>query len=91
MLVQLHSNVDGIVVAGIVTANSFSGSGANLTDVYPEVYGFTGIGSNLQVRTTNRGVDNITGAQYDAFEQVLFAPSGMTFSINSDGKLIATF
>ena len=106
------TNVDGIVVAGIVTANSFSGSGANLTNVPagqltgslpaisganligvsgPEVYGFTGIGSNLQVTTTNGGADNITGAQYDAFEQVLFAPSGMTFSINSSGNLIATF
>ena len=88
----ITTNVDGIVVAGIVTANSFSGSGANLTGVSgPEVYGFTGIGSNLQVTTTNRGVDDITGAQYDAFEQVLFAPSGITFSINSDGNLIATF
>ena len=86
----ITSNADGIVVAGIVTANSFSGSGANLTGVGPEVYGFTGIGSNLQVRTTNGGADNITGAQYDAFEQVLFAPSGMTFSINSSGNLIAT-
>ena len=38
-------------------------------------------GSNLQrVTTTNRGADNITGDQYAAFEQVLFAPSGMTFS-----------
>ena len=96
----------GPVVSGIVTANSFSGtvpssnlsgalpaiSGANLIGVSgPEVYGFTGIGSNLQVRTTNGGADNITGAQYDAFEQVLFAPSGMTFSINSSGNLIATF
>ena len=93
----ITSNADGIVVAGIVTANSFSGGtftgdGSTLTGVSgPEVYGFTGIGSNLQVRTTNGGADNITGAQYDAFEQVLFAPSGMTFSINSDGKLIATF
>ena len=106
------TNVDGIVVAGIVTANSLSGSGANLTNIHagqltgslpaisgtnltgvsgPEVYGFTGIGSNLQVRTTNGGADNITGAQYDAFEQVLFAPSGMTFSINNDGNLIAAF
>ena len=86
------SNTHGIVVAGIVTANSFSGSGTNLTGVsVPEVYGFTGIGSNLQVRTTNGGADNITGAQYDAFEQVLFAPSGITFSINSSGNLIATF
>ena len=41
--------------------------------------------------TTNGGADNITGAQYDAFEQVLFAPSGITFSINNNGNLIATF
>ena len=54
------------------------------------MYGFTGIGSNLQLRTTNGGVDNITGAQYDAFEQVMFAPSGISFSINNDGNLIAT-
>ena len=104
----ITTSADGVVIAGIVTANSFSGinsvtatsfhgtsfhgSGVNLTGVSgPEVYGFTGIGSNLQVTTTNRGADNITGAQYDAFEQVLFAPSGITFSINNDGNLIATF
>ena len=87
----ITTNVDGIVVAGIVTANSFSGSGVNLTGMSgPEVYGFTGIGSNLQVRTTGGGADNITGAQYDAFEQVFFASSGITFSINTSGNLIAT-
>ena len=89
----ITTNVDGIVVACIVTANSFSGSftgdGTNITG-RAEVYGFTGIGSDLQVTTTNAGADNITGAQYDAFEQVLFAPSGITFSINNDGNLIAT-
>ena len=88
----ITSNADGIVVAGIVTATSFSGNGSGLTGVSsPEIYGFTGIGSNLQVRTTGGGVDNITGAQYDAFEQVFFASSGITFSINSNGNLIATF
>ena len=89
---------NGLIVTGICTANSFSGnltgnvtgSAANITG-RAEVYGFTGIGSNLQVTTTNAGADNITGAQYDAFEQVLFAPSGITFSINSSGNLIATF
>ena len=89
----ITTNVDGIVVAGIVTANSFSGSftgdGTNITG-RAEVYGFTGIGSDLQVTTTNAGADNITAAQYDAFEQVLFAPSGITFSINTSGNLIAT-
>ena len=99
----ITSNVDGIVVAGIVTANSFSGvnsvtatsfhgSGTNLTGVSgPEVYGFTGIGSNLQVTTTNAGNDSISSAQYAAFEDILFAPSGMTFSINNSVNLIATF
>ena len=87
----ITSNADGIVVAGIVTANSFSGSGANLTDVSSgEVYGFTGIGSNLQLRTTNKGADNITGEQYAAFEQVIIAPSGLSFSINTSGNLIMT-
>ena len=97
------TNTHGIVVAGIVTANSFSGvnsvtatsfhgSGTNLTGVSgPEVYGFTGIGSNLQVTTTNAGNDSISSAQYAAFEDILFAPSGMTFSINNSGNLIATF
>ena len=66
----ITTNTHGIVVAGIVTANSFSGSAANITG-RAEIYGFTGIGSNLQVRTTNAGADNITGDQYDAFEQVL--------------------
>ena len=88
----ITTNVDGIVVAGIITANSFSGSGVNLTGVSgPEVYGFTGIGSNLQVTTTNAGNDSISSAQYAAFEDILFAPSGMTFSINNSGNLIATF
>jgi hypothetical protein len=87
----ITTSADGVVIAGIVTANSFSGDGANLTNVSSaEVYGFTGIGSNLQVRTTNKGADNITGDQYAAFEQVMFAPSGITFSINSSGNLIAT-
>ena len=87
----ITTNTDGIVVVGIVTANSFSKADGSEVGGGAEVYGFTGIGSNLQVRTTNKGADNITGAQYDAFEQVMFAPSGITFSINSSGNLIATF
>ena len=73
-------------------------SGANLTNVSsPEVYGFktdTDPTSNtfghLQVTTTNGGVDNISGTDYDAFEDVIFAATGFTFSLNANGKLIAT-
>ena len=56
----------------------------------PEVYGFNTSGSNLIVTTTNGGADNISGAAYAAFEDVIYAATGFTFSLNTDGKLIAT-
>ena len=57
----------------------------------PEVYGFnTDSKGNLIVTTTNGGADNISGATYSAFEDVIYAATGFTFSINTDGKLIAT-
>ena len=68
-------------------------SGANLTNLASaEVYGFTGLANGtLQVTTTNKGADNISGAAYAAFEDTLFAASGFTFSINqTTGNLIAT-
>ena len=56
-----------------------------------EVYGFnTNAAGNLIVTTTNGGVDNISGTDYDNFEDVIFAATGFTFSINANGKLIAT-
>tara|TARA_R100000781_G_scaffold12323_1_gene10961 strand:- start:2176 stop:4311 length:2136 start_codon:yes stop_codon:yes gene_type:complete len=57
----------------------------------PEVYGFnTNAAGNLIVTTTNGGVDNISGTDYDNFEDVIFAATGFTFSLNANGKLIAT-
>ena len=56
----------------------------------PEVYGFSTSGSQLQVTTTNGGADNISGTVYAAFDDIIFAATGFTFSINTDGKLIAT-
>ena len=57
----------------------------------PEVYGFnTNASGHLIVTTTNGGADNISGATYAAFEDVIFAATGFTFSVNTDGKLIAT-
>jgi len=54
------------------------------------VYGFnTNASGNLIVTTTNGGADNITNATYTAFEDVIFAGTGFTFSI-SNGNLIAT-
>ena len=57
----------------------------------PEVYGFnTDANGNLIVTTTNGGADNISGAAYAAFEDVIYAATGFTWSVNTDGKLIAT-
>ena len=57
----------------------------------PEVYGFnTDANGNLIVTTTNGGADNISGTAYAAFEDVIYAATGFTFSLNTDGKLIAT-
>ena len=82
---------NGLVVTGVCTATSFSGSGANLTGLASrEVYGFTGIGNSLSVTTTNNGADNIDNATYAAFEENFIGPSGISFSINTSGNLIMT-
>ena len=57
----------------------------------PEVYGFnTNASGNLIVTTTNGGADNISGATYAAFDDVIYAATGFSWSVNTDGKLIAT-
>ena len=82
---------NGLVVTGVCTATSFSGSGANLTGLASrEVYGFTGIGNSLSLTTTNNGADNIDNATYVAFEESFIGPSGISFSINTSGNLIMT-
>ncbi len=58
----------------------------------PEVYGFnTDANGNLIVTTTNGGADNISAATYAAFEDVVFAATGITFTLDATtGNLIAT-
>ena len=46
--------------------------------------------NSVRVTTTNQGADNISGAEFDAFDDVLFSASGFVFSLNADGRLIAT-
>ena len=58
----------------------------------PEVYGFhTDSDGNLIVTTTNGGADDISAATYAAFEDVVFAATGITFTLDATtGNLIAT-
>ena len=66
--------------------------GSALTGVSsPEVYGFNVSGSQLQVTTTNGGADNIDATTYASFDDVVFAATGFTFSLDSStGQLVAT-
>ena len=55
-----------------------------------EVYGFNKNSSGeLIVTTTNQGVDNISSTDYANFDDVQYAASGFTWSLNN-GELIAT-
>ena len=94
---------NGATVTGIVTATTVSvggsitagnklyGDGSALTGLASrEIYGFTGIGSHLRLTYTNNGADNISGTDFAAFEDEFIGPSGITWSINNDGNLIAT-
>ena len=57
----------------------------------PEVYGFNTSGSQLQVTTTNGGADNIDAATYASFDDVVFAATGITFTLDlTTGNLVAT-
>ena len=47
------------------------------------------VNNTIQVTTTNGGNDNISAATYAAFDDVIFAATGFTFSL-SNGDLIAT-
>ena len=79
------------ISSGVVTATSFSGDGSLLTGLASrEIYGFTGIGSHLQLTYSNNGADNISGTDFAAFEDEFIGPSGITWSINNSGNLIAT-
>ena len=94
---------NGATVTGIVTATTVSvggsitagnklyGDGSALTGLASrEIYGFTGIGSHLQLTYSNNGADNISGTDFAAFEDEFIGPSGITWSINNNGNLIAT-
>ncbi len=59
-----------------------------------EVYGFeiVDISTNptLRVTTTNGGADNISSTAYANFDEVQYAATGFTWSLNASGNLIAT-
>ena len=81
----------GVSVVGVITATSFSGSGANLTGLASrEFYGFKAVNEDLVLIHTNNGADNISLSDFESFEDTMTAPSGLSFTINSAGELEMT-
>ena len=63
--------------------SSHSGMGGTANTTSPAL-------NTLVVTTTDGGDDNITSATYAGFDDVIFAATGHTFSIDSNGDLIDT-
>ena len=73
----------------LVNANANGYTLANASSA--EVYGFSkNNNGQLIVTTTNQGADNISSSTFATFDDVLFSASGFTFSIDTNGDLIAT-
>jgi len=73
----------------LVNANANGYTLANASSA--EVYGFSkNNNGELIVTTTNQGADNISSSTFATFDDVLFSASGFTFSIDTNGDLIAT-
>jgi len=81
----------GVTDGQVLTYNSSAGVFQPGNASSAEVYGFSKNSSGeLIVTTTDGGADDIDAATYASFDDVLFSASGFTFSINSDGNLVAT-
>jgi len=81
----------GVTDGQVLTYNASSGVFQPGNASSAEVYGFSKNSSGeLIVTTTDGGTDDIDAATYASFDDVLFSASGFTFSINSDGNLVAT-
>ncbi len=85
--VNSSTQVTIVVASGAPTlyyyCSSHSGMGGQANTPVPA-------DNSVRVTTTNQGADSISATEYDAFDDVLFAASGFTFSLNSNGRLIAT-
>ena len=94
------SNIGGINVTGVVTATSFSGSGANLTGVSGFATALSNSGPKQQIFTTNRSLTIATGttcyvkstdsAGNMAFSRLgdIHVATGATFQVGSGTTLV---
>ena len=87
----------GVTATGTGATKTITISGGGGGGGTPEVYGFVvsdadgdGVDDTLQLTTTNGGNDNISASTYSSFNEVIYASSGISWSIDNNGHLIAT-
>ena len=86
-----HTNLDNVIISGVVTAAQFKGDGSQLSGLASrEFYGFKTVNEDLILIHTNNGADNISKSDFESFEDSMTAPSGLSFTINSAGELEMT-
>ncbi|BAQ94123.1 tail fiber protein [uncultured phage_MedDCM-OCT-S42-C7] len=78
----MNTNANGLEFANASSAEVY---GFNLSDTNSD-----NINDSLTVTTTNGGNDNINASTYAAFDDVVYAATGFSWSLNSNGHLIAT-
>jgi hypothetical protein len=90
------SNLTGNATKALVVnsaENAFELANASSAEIYGFVISDTdsdGVNDTLQVITTNGGNDNISASTYASFDDVVYASTGFSWSLNSNGHLIAT-
>ena len=91
--VQTTGVADGDALIFNQSSGKFQPGAASSAEVYGFVLSDTNsdsIADKLQVTTTNGGADNITSSTYATFNDVVYAATGFTWSLNASGHLIAT-
>ena len=84
-------STSGISAGNVIKVNDAGNAWELGTASSAEVYGFNkNSDGELIITTTNQGADSISSATYATFDDTLFSASGFTFSIDSNGNLIAT-
>ena len=78
----MNSNANGLEFANASSAEVY---GFNLSDTNSD-----NVNDSLIVTTTNGGNDNINASTYAAFDDVIYAATGFSWSLDSNGHLIAT-
>ncbi len=90
-ITPIKFSTSGISAGNVVKVNDAGNAWELGNASSAEVYGFSkNSDGQLIITTTNQGADSISSATFATFDDTLFSASGFTFSIDSNGNLIAT-